>query len=186
MDHYETLQLSVSADPDTIHRVYRLLAQRFHPDNLETGNAAKFRDLCTAYEVLKDPEQRAKYDVQHEQQRQQRWRFVQVGHGSEHDFQNEQVARATILAVLYTRRRLEPHRPGILLVDLEELTGRPRETLEFTVWYLVNKQLVHRGDNSQLVITTEGVDYLEANYQMSVKRRLLREHDDSMPHARAS
>jgi DnaJ-class molecular chaperone len=32
-DHYDTLQVSANADLDTIHRVYRMLAQRFHPDN---------------------------------------------------------------------------------------------------------------------------------------------------------
>ena len=39
LDHYELLQVSPTAEIDTIHRVYRLLAQRFHPDNRETGNA---------------------------------------------------------------------------------------------------------------------------------------------------
>ena len=68
LDHYETLQISPSAEPDTIHRVYRLLAQRFHPDNGETGNATRFRLVCEAYEVLSDPERRAQYDAVHEQQ----------------------------------------------------------------------------------------------------------------------
>jgi len=36
-DYYEILQISVNAEPDTVHRVYRLLAQRFHPDNKERG-----------------------------------------------------------------------------------------------------------------------------------------------------
>jgi len=36
-DFYEVLQLSPNADPDTVHRVFRVLAQRFHPDNKETG-----------------------------------------------------------------------------------------------------------------------------------------------------
>ena len=36
-DYYEILQLSPNADPDTIQRVYRMTAQRFHPDNAETG-----------------------------------------------------------------------------------------------------------------------------------------------------
>ena len=40
LDYYDVLQVSPSAEPDTIHRVYRLLAQRFHPDNKETGNPA--------------------------------------------------------------------------------------------------------------------------------------------------
>jgi hypothetical protein len=45
-DFYEVLQISPNADPEMIHRVYRLLAQRFHPDNQSTGDADKFR--CSA------------------------------------------------------------------------------------------------------------------------------------------
>ena len=41
-DYYELLQISPKAEPDTIHRVFRLLAQRFHPDNQETGSEAAF------------------------------------------------------------------------------------------------------------------------------------------------
>jgi curved DNA-binding protein len=33
VDYYEFLQISPNADVDTIHRVYRFLAARFHPDN---------------------------------------------------------------------------------------------------------------------------------------------------------
>ena len=31
IDYYETLQVSANADPETIHRLFRILAQRFHP-----------------------------------------------------------------------------------------------------------------------------------------------------------
>ena len=77
MDHYETLQISANAEPETIHRVYRLLAQRFHPDNAETGNADRFRQLAEAYEVLSDPERRAQYDVVHQQFWRERWKVVE-------------------------------------------------------------------------------------------------------------
>ena len=40
-NYYEFLQISPNAEPDTIHRVYRFLAARFHPDNPETGDADK-------------------------------------------------------------------------------------------------------------------------------------------------
>ncbi|HET7219702.1 MAG TPA: DnaJ domain-containing protein, partial [Vicinamibacterales bacterium] len=66
-DYYEVLQVSASAEPDTIHRVYRLLAQRFHPDNAETGNAERFQQLSEAYSVLSNPESRARYDVSYHQ-----------------------------------------------------------------------------------------------------------------------
>jgi curved DNA-binding protein CbpA len=58
-DHYETLQISPNADPDTIHRVYRLLAQRYHPDNQETGDEKRFREINEAYAVLSDASNRA-------------------------------------------------------------------------------------------------------------------------------
>ena len=61
VDYYEALQISPNADADTGQRVFRLLAQRFHPDNAETGDATRFRALHDAYSVLSEPEQRAKY-----------------------------------------------------------------------------------------------------------------------------
>ena len=78
------------------------------------------------------------------------------------DFALEQHVRLVVLEILYARRRLESHKPGVSLLDLSQLTGRPREHLEFTTWYLVQKRLLLRDDNSNLAITADGVDYLEA------------------------
>jgi curved DNA-binding protein CbpA len=170
-DYYEILQISPNAEPDTIHRVYRLLAQRLHPDNAETGNAAQFRTISEAYQVLSDPERRAKYDVTYAAQRQDRWRLVDKGEKAENDFETEQLVRLTVLEVLYTRRRMEPDSPGLSPMDLELLIGRPREHLEFTIWYLVQKKFVTRTDNSMLVITAEGVEHLEGNYRENLQRK---------------
>ena len=63
LDCYATMQLSPDADPATISRVYRLLALRYHPDNLETGNSEMFLRLSEAYQILSDPQKRASYDV---------------------------------------------------------------------------------------------------------------------------
>ena len=52
VDCYELLQISPNADNDTIHRVYKYLAARLHPDNLQTGDAAKFQRVKAAYDVL--------------------------------------------------------------------------------------------------------------------------------------
>jgi curved DNA-binding protein CbpA len=173
LDYYDVLQVSVNAEPETIHRVYRLLAQRYHPDNGETGNATRFREVAEAYRVLSDPEERARYDAVHEGQRQERWRLVDLGTSSDNDFSVEQQVRMTVLEVLYTKRRLEPHDPGVFHIDLEKLTGRPREHLEFTIWYLVQKKFVGRTDNSMLAITADGIDFLEERYQtVPVARQL--------------
>src|SRR5881397_4022481 len=79
VDYYEVLQISSNAEPETIHRVYRLLAQRFHPDNKETGSESRFRLITEAYQILSDPEQRARYDLVHQEQQRQRWHLVAAG-----------------------------------------------------------------------------------------------------------
>jgi curved DNA-binding protein CbpA len=173
VDYYEVLQVSTSAEPETINRVYRLLAQRFHPDNLETGNEGRFRLIHEAYTVLSDPEKRARYDVAYEQRRHDRWRLVSTGANAENDFEMEQIVRLTVLEALYTKRRVEPRDPGIFALDLEQMIGRPREHLEFTTWFLVQKKLVTRDDNSRLIITAEGADFLEQNYRANLQRKRL-------------
>jgi curved DNA-binding protein CbpA len=173
VDFYEVLQVNPSAEPETVHRVYRMLAQRYHPDNQETGNESRFRELTEAYHVISDPERRAQYDLVHDSQRRERWRLAAQAVDAENDFAAEQRLRATVLELLYTQRRMEPNKPGIFPLDLEKLTGRPREHLEFTVWFLVQKKFVHRADNSMLVISAEGVEHLETTYHgapQSVRR----------------
>jgi curved DNA-binding protein CbpA len=178
VDYYETLQISPNAEPEMIHRVYRLLAQRFHPDNKESGSAARFRQISEAYEVLSVPEKRARYDVAYQQRQQDRWRLVAKGADAENDFVSEQALRLTVLEVLYTQRRMDAAVPGIFATDLERMTGRPREHLEFTLWYLVQKKMITRGDSSLLVITADGVEYLEENYQADIQRRRLKAKSD--------
>jgi len=172
-DHYEVLQISPNAEPETVHRVYRLLAQRFHPDNLETGNLRRFKEVSEAYRALSDPEQRARYDVGLAQRKKERWRMLSNGTSADNDFDLEHRVRLTALEVLYTQRRCEPGRPGLTVLDLEELLGRPREHLEFTVWFLTQKKYVTRSDGAVLAITAEGVEHLELHCQSTGTRRLL-------------
>jgi curved DNA-binding protein CbpA len=172
IDHYETLQISPNADADTIQRVFRLLAQRYHPDNKDTGNDLRFRALHEAYSVLSVPEKRAQYDVHHQKLRQERWRFVASAATGDTDVDQEQQLRATILEILYARRRAEPGNPAFSQYEMSQLTGRPREHLEFPIWYLIQKKFVTRDDSSSLTITVDGVDYIEHNAGARIKRRL--------------
>jgi len=167
------LQVSSSADPETIHRVYRYLAQRFHPDNRETGSDARFREVHQAYTVLSDAEQRARYDIIHQQARQDRFKLVATAGDVRNDFEMEQMVRLTLLEALYTRRRMDPSAPAIWMGDLESLIGRPREHLEFTVWFLSQKKFLTKDDNARLQITADGVEHLEQNYRANVHQRRL-------------
>jgi curved DNA-binding protein len=171
-DYYEALQISPNADPDMVSRVYRLLAQRFHPDNLETGDSERFRRVHEAYSVLSDPERRAQYDVHYQRQRQMRVRLVSSTGHVENDFEYEQAVRLTVLEILYTHRRNDPREPGLFDRDLETMVGRPLEQLDFTFWYLTQRNLIRRGEQSRLIITVEGVDFLEQHYQRHEKKRL--------------
>ena len=171
-DYYEVLQVSPSAEPETIHRVYRLLAQRYHPDNQQSGNAERFRILHEAFTVLNEPERRAQYDITYAERRRQRWRLAAAHTKIENDYELEQFIRLTVLEVLCAQRRADPSHPGVWFTDLEALTGTPREHLEFTVWYLAQKKFLHRGDSAQLTITADGIDYLEQHQGSMQQRRL--------------
>jgi curved DNA-binding protein len=62
-DYYEILGVKRDVSKDEIQRAYRKLARQYHPDvNKEPGAEDTFKEVGEAYEVLKDPEKRAKYD----------------------------------------------------------------------------------------------------------------------------
>ncbi len=77
-----------------------------------------------------------------------------------------------MLEVLYTQRRVDPDRPGLVPTDLEEMIGSPREHLEFTLWFLLQKKLILRSDNARMTITVDGVEYLENNRPQQDRPRL--------------
>lgn len=62
-DYYEILGVSRDADKEEIKRAYRRQARKYHPDvNKEEGAEERFKEINRAYEVLSEPEMRARYD----------------------------------------------------------------------------------------------------------------------------
>jgi curved DNA-binding protein CbpA len=159
-DYYEFLQISANAEPETIHRVYRFLAARFHPDNPETGDHEKFFLLTQAYAALSSPERRAEYDATRKNEM-----VPSEPLSSTIDFMDnlkgELNRRLAMLSVLYFQRRANPYSPELSFLEIEERLGFPREYLEFTAWYLRSKGYVTRSDSSDFSLTADGVDFVE-------------------------
>ncbi len=63
-DYYKILGVDKKASTDEIKKAYRKLAKIHHPDANKNNPAAeeKFKEIGEAYEVLKDPEKRSRYD----------------------------------------------------------------------------------------------------------------------------
>jgi len=79
-DYYKVLGVSKTATKEEINKAYRKLALKYHPDKNPDNKEAeeKFKELSEAYEVLKDPEKRKKYDMLGANWKQ----YQQAGYGS--------------------------------------------------------------------------------------------------------
>ena len=158
-DFYEILQVSPRADRDTIERVFRHLAKRYHPDNRDSGDAGTFSRIVEAYRVLTDPEQRARYDITYEQVKAAQWRIF------DQETTRSEVAadariRNAILALTYVARRNDCANPGIGLLELERTLGCPESLMAFHIWYLREQGLIQRDHSGRFAITAVGVSHV--------------------------
>ena len=159
IDYYDFLQISPTAEGETIHRVFHFLATRYHPDNLKSGDVEKFRLLKKAHDVLSDPASRAEYDARRKAEAARPF-------SSSIDFldsvEGELNRRLAVLALLYYQRRRSPGDAEVSLKEIEERMGFPRDYLDFTLWYLKQKGYITKSDNAEFTLTASGVDFVEA------------------------
>lgn len=161
LDYYEILQISRQADFDTIRRVFHILAQRYHPDNLDTGSDLRFRQVVTAHSVLSDPQKRAAYDVQLATADKARYNLFDSLQSTV-GVQAEIRKRQGVLRMLYTKRLTDTQSAAIRGRDLADMLACPSEHLQFALWMLNEQRFIQRGDNNNFEITSRGVEAFEA------------------------
>ena len=172
IDYYEVLQVSRRADTEAIHRVFHVLAQRYHPDNRETGDQEMFRQVVEAHAILTNPEKRAAYDVHLAEEDKGRLRIFDSLESTQ-GVQAEIRKRQGILRILYARRLTDPYRPSMRARELAEMLGCPAEHLDFSFWFMREQKLIQRADNNQFEITWQGVEAFEAQEASYTKKQPL-------------
>lgn len=177
LDFYEILEISQNASAETIERMFRFLAQRYHPDR-DTGDAERFEQVVIAHKTLSDPEKRAGYDIWHKKNSQDLWSLAEKA-GDSVAFGNDEIIQSRILSIMYVKRKSDTRNPGVGNMQLEQMTGCPREVLEFHIWYMKEKGWIIRMENGLIAITADGVDKtLSAQDTRSQQKRITEQREE--------
>ncbi len=158
VDLYEVLEVSSNASFETIERVFRHLAARYHPDVAESGDRNRFTELVNAFDVLGNPQSRAAHDAALDRYRKQQAELLANASRTSEDF----AERHKLLSLFYGQRRRDFKQPGLGISTIESAMKIPLELLEFHLWYFREKNWIKREESGLLSITCEGVDEIEA------------------------
>lgn len=162
IDHYEVLEVSQTASFETIERVFRYMAKRFHPDVAENGDITRFSAIVEAYETLSNPANRANFDLEYDKQKTAKVEIVE-GTGSVGD---DTADRHKLLKLFYAQRRRSMKTPGMGITTVESMMGIPQEVLEFHLWYFRERGWIQREEGGAISITADGVDKLESSAEV--------------------
>lgn len=164
IDYYQLLQVSPSAEPETIQRVYRTLTQRYNDQNPHVVDAERLARLGRAYEILSSREKRSAYDRVYQQNAKRPLAVFGLREFAP-GIETEPNRRMGVLCLLYIQRRSNPESAGLSILDLENITGLPREHLLFTLWSLKESELIGQDETTDFAIAGQGAVYLEKNLQ---------------------
>ncbi len=174
-DHYVVLGIDSNATSEAIQMAYVNLEAQYHPQSGKTPNKEKFQAIALAFEVLSDSATRKMFDDLRPKDKDGPPKF----HAAEffEALTKERYRRACILCLLYDRRRERPATGGLSVRHMEAMIAARPEELFLSVWYLKQRGYVANDDKSNLLITVEGMDMLEAN---------IPDPADILPHLKAT
>lgn len=172
IDYYGILQVSQDCDARTLETAYRRLAKVYHPDHADTEDVTKFSEVTAAYRILRNPDQRAEYDVLYANN-------VATFANDDGAEVNEDAAlddadaHAKILMLLYKRRRENAPNPGVVGYYLQDMLKCSHEHFEFHKWYLREKGFISITEQGTLAITIQGVDHVISMSRTTKAEKLL-------------
>ena len=170
VNHYEILEISSSASFETVERVFRYLAKRYHPDSSEHGDIQKFAQIAEAYEVVGSPERRASFDLELNKQKAVE---VELDKGAA-SIGDDTADRHRLLSLFYAQRRKDIKKPGLGINSVEQMMGIPVEVLDFHVWFFRERGWIQREEGGAISITADGVEKLEASAERQAEQDRLR------------
>lgn len=176
IDYYNILQVSPDCDAKVLESAYRFLAKKHHPDRSGSASSTKFNEVIEAYKVLRNPEQRAEYNLLYAQHNWQDWSKFHSSNEAEVEEKsalNDADDHARILLFLYKRRREHAQNAGIAGFYIQEMLDCSDEHFEFHQWYLKEKGFIVVTEHGSLAITIQGVDHVISMSRTTSAEKLL-------------
>ena len=178
IDYYDLMQISPNADQDTIQRIFRHLAKKWHPDN-QKGDPERFKLLVEAHKTLMNPERRAAYDLRYQRFWESKWNIA-ADASDGRGFVDDNEVREGLLSLYYVQRRSKMDDPGLGEMEVARLMRIPIHLVDFHIWYLKEKNWIQRLENGQFAITALGVDQVEkTRLRLSPDRLLTSQSSDA-------
>jgi curved DNA-binding protein len=173
VDYYRILQVDPNCSARTLESAYHFLAKTYHPDHSDEPNVSKLTELIEAYKAIRDPLDRADYDI-----------LYQTSTGfifstENHDLAEEKSAvsdadlQAKFLMFLYKRRRESAQDAGVGRYFVQQELNCSDEHFEFHLWYLKEKGFIATTEQGTLAITIAGVDHVIAMSRTIVREKLM-------------
>lgn len=175
VDYYAILQVDPDCDAKTLETAYRHLAKMYHPDHTQTADIDKFNAVMGAYRALRNPEQRAEYDVLHVAHAKENWfKFPSNGDVGidEKSIVEDADVHARILMFLYRKRRENARSAGVAAFYVQQMLDCSEEHIDFHLWYLKSKGLIEITEQGSLAITIEGIDHVIAMSRTAMTEKL--------------
>ena len=160
-DHYAVLNVGPNAQFEEIEVAHERLASLHDPQQGEDPDPEKYEAVQLAFEVLSDSDLRRDFDKIKGVVRDERPKFS--GEPFFEALSRPSGLRASLLCILYDFRRLHPFTPAVSMRNVLGMLKATQEEVNFALWYLKQRNLAVSDDKSNLVITADGMDFLENN-----------------------